>query len=771
MAELPPSPSYPNYANFLSNLIGGLPTDYRNAQEQQTRIDVSNAFKGGFPMNADGTPNWAAAMQQFGQAGGSREAADLGLLAQTQAYNQQGYVPLPGAADVGAPPAPYAAQPAPIQPPAAPPPQAPSGAIAGTVSDGSGPPPTLAKLASGSPLPAAIAPKVAEWLGKAMGVPPTAPLTPDQVAKAQSYLNNMLRAGGSLTSAMGVQQPQSGFAGRLNVPPDPAVAGARAVAAPVGTPQPAAARDIAAKETVAYGGPQRLPTQAEATAIATGNAPGTGGAPGTPFGLPPTAEAVWQRMVPQESGGKQFNPDGSVVTSPKGAVGIAQVMPETGPAAARLAGLPWDPARFKNDPNYNLALGRAYYAAQVGAFGSPDVAAAAYNAGPRAVLSAQAKATNRGGSYLDYLPAETKDYVAKVTGGGAPVAQGGAPQQGGQTIFPQPPRPSGFADDESAIRGYDQQIAHYASIPGNAGKGMADVLRDERDRFIISRQPREVRQGQSFVDAYGRTVYTAPLSNVNAIGMQRFLEEHPDATAEQIQAFQLSGRGARSGIAMYMSKYMQEHPDATDEDIKRAAQDFQSEGTAITRFTSGKQGDAINSYNTLVDHYGVLRDAIVALNNGDIRLFNQASQAWARQTGNPAPTNFDAVKVIVGGELVKAMTGSGGALADRAEVKADLDSAGSPKVLAGVIDKYRQLALGKLRSYSYQYKAATGRDDFDRLLAPGTKEFFLGDKGQGAQLRSSQGSEPGGTHQSAKVTTEDEYNALPKGTTYIHPDE
>ena len=35
-------------------------------------------------------------------------------------------------------------------------------------------------------------------------------------------------------------------------------------------------------------------------------------------------------MIQAESGGQQFNPQGGVLTSPKGALGVAQVMPETG---------------------------------------------------------------------------------------------------------------------------------------------------------------------------------------------------------------------------------------------------------------------------------------------------------------------------------------------------------------------------------------------------------------------------------------------------------
>ena len=130
-------------------------------------------------------------------------------------------------------------------------------------------------------------------------------------------------------------------------------------------------------------------------------------------------------LLGTESGGNQFRADGSVVTSPKGAIGIAQVMPTTGPEAAKLAGLPWDEARFKTDANYNKALGMAYFQKQIqDNDGDLSKAYAAYNAGPGALKNAIKKAeqsvrmnqtdpTVEAHTWIDFLPAETKAYIAK----------------------------------------------------------------------------------------------------------------------------------------------------------------------------------------------------------------------------------------------------------------------------------------------------------------------------------------------------------------------
>ena len=123
-------------------------------------------------------------------------------------------------------------------------------------------------------------------------------------------------------------------------------------------------------------------------------------------------------VLGQESGYRQFKPDGTPLTSPKGATGIAQVMPATGPEAARLAGLPWDENKFKTDKDYNAAIGKAYFNKQVTDFGDPQKALAAYNAGPGAMRAAERKAADAGtpNDWLKFLPEETQKYVPGVMG-------------------------------------------------------------------------------------------------------------------------------------------------------------------------------------------------------------------------------------------------------------------------------------------------------------------------------------------------------------------
>lgn len=127
-------------------------------------------------------------------------------------------------------------------------------------------------------------------------------------------------------------------------------------------------------------------------------------------------DQLFDFMLKRESNNRQLNADGSPVTSKKGAIGIAQVMPGTAPEAAALAGLPYDDLKYRTDAEYNKALGRAYFNKQLQDFGDPAKAIAAYNAGPGALRVALAKAekTGQADAWLNFLPPETRAYVPAI---------------------------------------------------------------------------------------------------------------------------------------------------------------------------------------------------------------------------------------------------------------------------------------------------------------------------------------------------------------------
>lgn len=142
----------------------------------------------------------------------------------------------------------------------------------------------------------------------------------------------------------------------------------------------------------------------------------------TTAGTAPSASRVdtlMRGLFQQESGNRQVDASGKTITSPKGALGVAQIMLATGPEAAKLAGLPYDENRLKTDRDYNAALGKAYFSKQLQDFGGDErKALAAYNAGPGAMRTAERKAREAGtpDAWLNFLPKETQDYVPGVLG-------------------------------------------------------------------------------------------------------------------------------------------------------------------------------------------------------------------------------------------------------------------------------------------------------------------------------------------------------------------
>jgi hypothetical protein len=143
------------------------------------------------------------------------------------------------------------------------------------------------------------------------------------------------------------------------------------------------------------------------------------------YGLDPE---IFVRQMMQESG---LNPD---AVSPKGAVGIAQIMPDT----ARDPGFGIEPISDPRDPEEALRFGAEYMRAMLDRYGDYGLALAAYNAGPGAVDKA-------GG-----IPAfqETQNYVATILGGKMQPDVPGGLSMGTPGSLPSEDLMFGTAEDE-----------------------------------------------------------------------------------------------------------------------------------------------------------------------------------------------------------------------------------------------------------------------------------------------------------------------------------
>ena len=138
------------------------------------------------------------------------------------------------------------------------------------------------------------------------------------------------------------------------------------------------------------------------------------------------------------------------------------------------------------------------------------------------------------------------------------------------------------------------------------------------------------------------------------------------------------------------------------------AQQYKTKQGIETAFTAGLPSRTLKSINVVADHLKVLDSTIDALNNNDVKVFNQIGNAISTQMGVPAPTDFNAVKRIVADELAKAVIGGVGALGDRKSIDDTINAASSPAALRSVIKRYQQLMEGQRTGLADQYKSGGG---------------------------------------------------------------
>lgn len=134
---------------------------------------------------------------------------------------------------------------------------------------------------------------------------------------------------------------------------------------------------------------------------------GGGASAGSPGPL--SKDAIFDALIQQESGGRHYGDGSMLLSSPKGARGITQVMPATG----RDPGYGVRPLANDSREEY-LRFGRDYLAAMMKEFdGDTQKALAAYNAGPGAVKNAVA---SHGANWMSAMPGETQAYVPSIMG-------------------------------------------------------------------------------------------------------------------------------------------------------------------------------------------------------------------------------------------------------------------------------------------------------------------------------------------------------------------
>ena len=281
-------------------------------------------------------------------------------------------------------------------------------------------------------------------------------------------------------------------------------------------------------------------------------------------------------QVNQESGGQQFDKNGQPLTSSAGAVGVMQVMPATGPEAAKLAGVEWDEERFKNDKAYNACLGEAYCREQFRKFQDPVLALAAYNAGPGRVQETINKVGDpRTGEvtheqFLAALPKETQGYVSNIikkTPQASPTAEGADRYATALTaIQAMPAGPSRDAaearikDFKTAADAQDKAVYERAAdVVKNQGIGglSPELYRTlSADNLLkLQRLEKNLREGVDIVTTPGKLdeLLTMPPEKLASLSLERdvrpYLSKADYTTVQSAWTAARKGDGSVQGVA------------------------------------------------------------------------------------------------------------------------------------------------------------------------------------------------------------------------------
>lgn len=155
--------------------------------------------------------------------------------------------------------------------------------------------------------------------------------------------------------------------------------------------------------------------------------------------------------------------------------------------------------------------------------------------------------------------------------------------------------------------------------------------------------------------------------------------------------------------------------------------DYGSREISLRNYTNpnGTGAKQLQAFTTVAGHLESLEVLGEALRNKDTQLVNKALNYIAVQTGSPDVTNFQAAKQAVAGEVVKAITGTAGALADRKEAEQIFSEVKSPEQLQGAIDTVKELIYSRLDTTRAHYESATGRSDFETRLPDVVKKTFI----------------------------------------------
>lgn len=226
----------------------------------------------------------------------------------------------------------------------------------------------------------------------------------------------------------------------------------------------------------------------------------------------------------------------------------------------------------------------------------------------------------------------------------------------------------------------------------------------------------------------------------------------------------ITGRASVTGMgASIMNRVYELNPDYD-------AKVYAPRVAALKSFTSGGDSKTVQALNNATQHLAQLGTMVDALRNGDSRTLNRIGNAMSAEFGGTAPTDFQAVKQMVGGELAKVIAGGVSGEGDRAEASKWLSEANSPAQLKSAIERVKGLLGSQFHTLQNKYETGTGKKDFLSLVVPDVKNAWAADGTSSRQLPSAHNPFNGVAQASpVRINSREQAAALPAGTRFVDP--
>ena len=192
-------------------------------------------------------------------------------------------------------------------------------------------------------------------------------------------------------------------------------------------------------------------------------------------------------------------------------------------------------------------------------------------------------------------------------------------------------------------------------------------------------------------------------------------------------------------------------------------------------FSKGRAAANIKSLNTVMGHLESLDKAIEPLNNTRWPMLNTALNAVQTNIGDTglqsAIKSFNVKKDAVATELMKVFRETGaGSVTEIQEWKKLIDTSDSPEALHTAVQAALDLIGSRMSAVNDQWNRVFGENrPIEEILSPHAREIYQRLSGQAA---------PEGGQKDAQAApsgvpapkTQAEYEAIPSGTLYLHPD-